>query len=74
MGRLGGGMSGTEVHFSHIIRTFLDLLLMCGVVLVHAAGGGFWGSHARHVRLSLLQFRIFYRWYLLHSLFCAAST
>ena len=51
------GRSGTEVHFSHILRTFLRSFAS---VLVHAAGGGFRGSHARRVRLCLLQFRIFY--------------
>ena len=47
--------SGTEVHFSNILRTFWDLSLVCQVVLVHAVGGGFWASHARRVRLSLPQ-------------------
>ena len=32
---------------------FGDLLCVCLVVLVHAAGGGFWGNHSRRVRLSL---------------------
>ena len=32
---------------------------MCRVVLVHSVGCGFWGNHARRVRLSLLQFCIF---------------
>ena len=53
---------------------FGDLLPVCRVVLVHAAGGGFWGSHKLRVRLSLLQLHIFHWWCLLRSLFCAAST
>ena len=47
---------------------------MCRVVLVHAAGGGFWASCIRHIQLSLPQFQILKRWCLLRALFCAAST
>ena len=47
---------------------------VCRMVLVHAEGGGFWGSHARRVRLFLSQLRIFYRWCLLHALFCASCS
>ena len=38
---------------------FWDLSLVCRVVLVHAAGGGFWGIPTRRARLSLPKFRIF---------------
>ena len=51
-----------------------DLSPVFLVVLIHAAGGGFWGSHGQRVRLFLLQFRIFYRWCPLCALFCASTT
>ena len=40
----------------------------------YAEDGGFWGSHKRNAPLSLPQFTIFYKWCLLHVLFCAANT
>ena len=61
------GISGMEVHFSHILRTVSGSF-------VSASGGGFWSIHTRRVRLSLPQFRILYRWCLLRALCCAAST
>ena len=50
------GRSGTEIHFSIFSEPFWDHSLVCRVVLVHAAGGGFWGCHARRVPLSFPQF------------------
>ena len=54
------GRSETEVHFSHVLTVFWDLSLVCRVVLVHAAGCGFGDIHIRRVRLTPLQFCIFY--------------
>ena len=65
------GRSGTEVHFSNIHNTFLGFF---AGVSVNVVGGGFRGSHTRHVRLSLPQLHIFHRRYLLCILSCAAST
>ena len=37
---------GQRSTFPIFSEPFVDLLLMCRVMLVHAAGGGFWGIHA----------------------------
>ena len=47
---------------------FGDLSLVCRVVLIHVACGGFCGSHTRHVRLFLPQLGIFYRWRILRAI------
>ena len=68
------GRFGTQVHFSHILRTFWgSFARVSGGVGSCGRNLGFWGSHTRRVRLSLLQLRIFYRWCLLRVPFCAAS-
>ena len=65
------GRRSTSPIFS---EPFGNLSPMCRVELFHASGGGFWGIHARRVRLSLLQFRNFSRWCPLRAIFCVAST
>ena len=69
--QVGLGRMSTSPIFA---EPFGDLLLVCWVVMVHVAGDGFWGSHTRHVPLSLPQLSIFSRWCLLCAVSYAAST
>ena len=64
------GRRSTSPLFS---ESFGVLSLVCRVVLVHAAAGGFWGIHTRRDRMYLLQFRIFYKWCQQRALVCAAT-
>ena len=52
------GRKSTSPIFS---EPFGDLSLVFRLVLAHAVRGGFWGIDTQRVRLSPLQFLIFYR-------------